>query len=70
MNGQKFVPHAGEGVVFVKLVLIKPETMEKGDLVKTVEDAEGVVLCGDLKEIRDQVSKWIDESATEYRKVC
>ncbi len=69
MKGQKFVPHEGEGVVFVKLVMIRPETMEKDDPEKTVEDASGVILCGQLDEIRDQIGQWVDESAAEYRKL-
>lgn len=66
MKGQAFVPLAGEGVVFLKLVFLKPETVESGDPAKTVEEAEGVILCGDLNEIREQVSKWFGESATQY----
>ena len=65
MMGQKFVPPAGEGVVFVKLVMIKPDTMEKGDPAKTIQDAQGVLLCGQLDEIQKQVNEWLAESGQE-----
>jgi len=68
MKGQKFEPHAGEGVVFIQVTFIKPETMEHGDPAQTVEDAPGVVLCGQLSEIREQLNKWFDDSSAQYTK--
>ena len=66
MKGQKFKPHAGEGLVYIKLVMIKPETMENGDPEALVEGSEGVVLCGQLDKIQNQIDKWFQDAAKEY----
>ena len=66
MKGQKFAPHDGEGLVYIKLVLVKPDTMENGDPRQLVEDAQGVILCGQLDKIRDQIKKWFEDAAKEY----
>lgn len=67
MKGQKFVPHDGEGVVYVKLAMITPDTMENGDPAALIEDAEGVILCGQLNAIKDQIIQWFNQSAQEYQ---
>ena len=68
MKGQKFVPQKGEGFVYLKLVMIKPDTMENGDPAQSVEDAEGVILCGRLDKIQGQIRTWFNEAAIDYRK--
>jgi len=67
MKGQKFVPHSGEGIVFVKLMFIKPDTMEDGDPAKLIQDTEGVIMCGQLDEIQKQLDTWFTESKVKYR---
>jgi hypothetical protein len=66
IKGQKFVPHDGEGVVYVKLVMIKPDTMALGNPESLVEDADGVILCGDLQKIKAQIGEWLDQTIEEY----
>ena len=60
MKGQKLKLHIGEGIVYLKLVMVKPETMENGDPKELIKDAPGVVLCGQLESIKDQFNKWFD----------
>ena len=67
MKGNRFEPRDGEGVVYLKLVMLKPDTMENGDPAKTVEDAKGVILCGQLNEIQRKIQKWFADSAATYR---
>lgn len=69
MKGQTFVPQPGEGVIYLKLVMIKPDTMKNGDPERMVDIAPGVILCGQLDEIRDQIQEWFNESASEYRAI-
>lgn len=66
MKGQKFVPQKGEGLVYIKLVMVKPDTMENGDPRQLVDDAQGVILCGQLDKIQDQIKKWFEDAAKEY----
>ncbi len=68
MKGQTFRPHKGEGIVYLKLVMIKPDTMQKGDPRKLIEESEGVILCGQLNAMQEQISRWFKESAEEYGK--
>ena len=67
MKGGKFVPHQGEGVVYLKLVFLKPETIEDGDPAAIVEDAPGVIMCGQLSQIRKQIADWFSQSMKEYK---
>lgn len=67
MKGQSFVPHKGEGLVFIKLAMLKPDTLESGDPQAVVEGTQGVILCGNLSQIKDQINKWFDEAAQEYQ---
>ena len=67
MQGQTFVPHEGEGVVYLKLVMVKPETMADGDPAAVVENAQGVILCGQLNDIQEQIATWFKQSAKEYQ---
>ena len=66
MKGQAFTPQPGEGIVYIKLVMIKPETMKDGDPTQMVSDAQGVVLCGQLSEIKSQMNTWFDETSEDY----
>lgn len=66
MKGQKFVPQKGEGLVYIKLVMVQPDTMENGDPEKLVDEAEGVIICGKMDKIRDQLVKWFNDAAKEY----
>jgi hypothetical protein len=68
MKGQDFVPHDGEGIVYLKMVYIKPSTMREGDPAQLVEDAKGILLCGNLNKVRVQVETWMRESAARYLK--
>lgn len=68
MKGQDFVPQNGEGVVAIKLTFLTPDTIKNGDPASAVENAQGVVVCGQLSEIKDQLAKWFDESAAQYAK--
>ena len=68
MKGQKFKPHAGEGVVYLKLVMIKPDTMENGDPKELIKNAPTVILCGQLNAIQEQINQWFKESIEEYNK--
>jgi hypothetical protein len=68
MKGQQFVPHDGEGVLYVKFVMVKPSTIENGDPEALINDAPGVILCGQLAEMKEQINKWFDEAAEEYSK--
>lgn len=66
MKGQKFSPHKGEGLVYIKLAFLKPETLESGDPQAVVEGTQGVILCGQLDQIKDQINKWFIEASQEY----
>lgn len=68
MKGQKFVPHDGEGVMYVKFVMVKPETMENGDPQQLIDDAQGVILCGQMSDMKLQINEWFDEAIAEYSK--
>ncbi len=68
MKGQTFVPHDGEGVMYVKFVMVKPETMENGDPQRLIDDAQGVILCGQMSDMKLQINKWFDEAIEEYSK--
>jgi len=66
MKGQAFTPQPGEGIVYIKLVMIKPVTMKEGDPTEVVDNAAGVVLCGQLSEVKAQLNTWFDETAEDY----
>ena len=68
MRGIKFIPGNNEGVLYVKFVLVRPTTMEEGRAQAVIEDAPGVLLCGDLNEIKTQLNEWFDQAAKEYIK--
>lgn len=68
MKGQKIIPNDGEGIVYIKLAMITPDTIENGDPEALVEETNGVVLVGKMSEIKAQIKRWFDESAAGYKK--
>lgn len=68
LKGKKCVLHEGEGLVYIKLVMVRPDTMESGDPGKLIEEAPGVIVCGQLQGVKDQINKWFDEAAEVYAK--
>lgn len=68
MKGQKFIPHEGEGVVYIKMIFLKPDTVENGDPTKVVTEAPGVIVCGQLLKIKEQIDKWFVEAQMKYTK--
>ena len=52
--------------MYLKLVMVKPSTMKDGDPKELIENAPGVILCGQLNDIQAQIGKWFKESAEEY----
>jgi len=68
IKGMEFVPQPGEGIVYLKLIMIKPGTMKDGDPAALVEETEGVVMCGQLAAIKKQIETWFNETAKEYDK--
>jgi hypothetical protein len=67
MKGLEFVPQSGEGVVYIKLVALKPDTITNGDPKTATEDAPAVVLCGNLDAIKAQFIEWFDQLSKEYQ---
>lgn len=67
MRGLQFTPRAGEGVVYIKLVALKPETIASGDPAATTSNAQGVVCCGKLTEIKAQFNQWLDALIAQYQ---
>ena len=67
MKGQEFTPEEGEGVVYIKLAFIKPDTIQNGDPAQVIENTSDVVLVGQLSEIRAQLNTWFGESETIYK---
>lgn len=67
MKGHEFVPNEGEGVVYIKLAFIKPDTIQNGDPAQVIENASDVILVGQLSEIRAQLNTWFGESETVYK---
>ena len=68
MKGMEFVPQPGEGIVYLKLIMIKPETVKDGDPATLVENTEGVVMCGQLAAIKKQIEVWFNVTAKDYNK--
>lgn len=67
MSGVNFVPHEGEGVVFINLVALKPTTIANGNPKTAIDTSQGVILCGRLEEIKDQINTWFDQLAQNYK---
>ena len=65
IKGQSFVPHNGEGVVYIKVVALRPETIAS-DPKAAIENAEGVMVAGKMDDIINQVSQWLTQIKEEY----
>ena len=66
MQGKDFIPNANEGVVYIKVVGLKPDTIKNKSPNDVINNAEGIVMAGDLTEIKGQINTWLDELITEY----
>ncbi len=66
MKGSEFAPKDGEGIIDIKVVAIKPSTMKDGDPQKLVDESPGVLVCGQLNDIKSQITTWFDEIIKEY----
>lgn len=67
MRGHDFRPHDGEGVVAIKLVALKPKTIKDEDPERAVSDAQTVLVCGRLIDIKQQFNTWLDALIEEYK---
>lgn len=67
MKGCDFKPHDGEGLVAIKLVALRPSTIKEGDPEKAVSDAQTVLVCGRLEDIKQQFNTWLDALIQEYK---
>lgn len=65
----KLILAPNEGVMFVKFVLLKQETLTNGDSQKAIDSAQGAILLGDLDEMKAQLSTWLSEAIDNYKKV-
>lgn len=54
--------------MYVKFVMVKPDTMENGDPQQLIDDAQGVILCGQMSDMKLQINEWFDEAIEEYSK--
>lgn len=66
MAGKDVVLQNGEGVLYIKVVLLKPETIKAGDIPGVVQNAPAVVMCGQLDKIQSQINEWLSQSIKEY----
>jgi len=68
MKGKQFDPREGEAIVYIKVVAIKPATMKDGDPKGLVESSRGVLVCGQIVDIKAQINTWLGETCEEYSK--
>jgi hypothetical protein len=68
MKGLSFTPNQGEGVVYIKVVGLKPDTIKTGDPGKVCNDAQGVILAGSLSDIKSQINSFLDAMVEEYQR--
>lgn len=67
MSGKEFTPHPGEGVIYIKVVGLKPKTIAATqDLTEIVNAAHGVILAGRLDEIQAQLNIWFNQLKEDY----
>ena len=64
----KFQPHQNEGMIYIKMVALKPSTVNTGDPVQVISDAPGAILLGSLSEIKTQFFEWYDQLVSDYQK--
>ena len=65
IKGQAFKPHNNEGVIYFKVVALKPETIAN-DPETTVMESPGVIVAGKLEDIKAQMNEWFDQLASDY----
>jgi len=65
IKGQSFVPHNDEGVVYIKLVALRPETIAN-DPKGACENGNGVILAGRMEDIQNQINVWFQQIRDEY----
>lgn len=58
-----------EGVMLVKFVLLKQETLKAGQAQEKIDSAPSAILLGDLDEIKTTLSGWLNEAVEQYKKV-
>lgn len=64
---KKLILAPNEGVMFVKFVLLKQETLTNGIGIDKVNAAQGVVLLGDLEEMKTTLAGWMNEAVQQYK---
>ena len=57
-----------EGVMFVKFVLLKQETLASADAQSKIDSAPSTILLGNLDEMKATLSSWLDEAIKAYGK--
>lgn len=65
---KKLILAPNEGVMFVKFVLLKQDSLSKGEAMAKAEAAPAALLLGDLDEMKAQLSAWLDEAVAQYKK--
>jgi len=58
-----------EGVMLVKFVLLKQETLTAGEAQSKIDSAPSAILLGDLDEIKTTLVGWLNEAVAQYKKV-
>jgi len=65
-QGADFTPHEGEGIIYVKFVMIRPATLKDGDPKDLIEKAQAVILCGRFEDMKEKIATFFDEAAKQY----
>ena len=58
--------HKDEGLFYIKLVAIKPQSAPV--IENVLNNKDGVLVCGAINEIKEKFIKWFDELIVEYKK--
>ena len=65
---QKLLLAPNEGVMLVKFVLLKQETLKAGSAQAKIDSAPSVILMGDLDEIKTTLGGWLNDAVELYKK--
>lgn len=65
---QKLLLAPNEGVMLVKFVLLKQQTLASGEAQSKIDSAPSVILLGDLDEIKTTLAGWMNEAVEQYKK--
>lgn len=57
-----------EGVMLVKFVLLKQDTLKAGQAQEKIDSAPSAILLGDLDEIKTTLGGWLNEAIEQYKK--